>query len=105
MNTDLIRFKRRLSDPDLIEFMSDIVEYEMQESEPCNYKETGLKGWLDNILDGSVNRLTFMSTLNGTFSESAYDNKELYDFLYDYFFNNHVNRIEYVFSREIDDCE
>ena len=39
MDVNVIKFRRRLSDPRMIERMKDLLEDEMDDSDPCDYLE------------------------------------------------------------------
>ena len=102
MNTDLIKFKRRLNDPVMNNYISDLVEEEIDDSVPCNYD---LEGWFKNILDGSTNRVIREYTYDELFSEGAYLNEELFRYIYQYLLSKYRSRIKFTYEDRIDGCD
>jgi len=102
MNQDIIRFRRRLNDPVMIEYISDLVEEEIDDSDPCNYD---LKGWFKNILDGTTNRVIREYTHDELFDAGAYLNEELYKFIYQYLLDKYRDRIKFTYEDRRDACD
>ncbi len=86
----------------MIEYISDLVEEEIDESDPCNYD---LKSWFKNILDGTTNRVIREYTYDELFDEGAYLNKELYKFIYQYLLDKYRDRIKFTYEDRRDACD
>ncbi len=102
MNQDIIRFRRRLNDPVMIQYISDFVEEEIDNGDPCNYD---LKSWFRNILDGSTNSVIREYTYDELFDEGAYLNEELYKFIYQYLLDKYRDRIKFTYEDRRDACD
>jgi len=102
MNTDLIRFRRRTNDPVMIEYISELFEDEINDHHPCDYNRW--EGWVRDILDGTTNRVIREYTYDGLFSEGAYFNEELFEFIRKYLSNAYLDRINFNYETGRIDC-
>lgn len=86
----------------MIEYISDLVEEEIDYSDPCNYD---LKGWFKNILDETTNRVIREYTYDKLFDNGAYLNEELFRFIYKYLLDKYRDRIKFTYEDRIDGCD
>jgi len=105
MDINVVRFRRRLSDQLMFDHMVDLLEEEMDNSDPCNYLENP-EEWKEMILEGTTYAIWFSYYNDELFDYFKYDKKsELYKVIHNYCSETFSDRIEFVFEDRIDGCD
>ncbi len=105
MDVNVIRFRRRLNDPLMIEHMADLLENEIDDSDPCNYLENP-EEWKEMILEGTTFRIWSSYHQDELFDYFDFDNTSpIYKVIHNYCSETFSDRIEFVFEDRIDGCD
>ena len=105
MDVNVIKFRRRLSDSRMIERMKDLLEDEMDDSDPCNYLGNP-EEWKEMILEGTTFRIWSSYHQDELFDYFDFDNTyPIYKVIHQYCLTKFSNRIKFVFEDRTYDCD
>ena len=105
MDVNVIKFRRRLSDPRMIERMKDLVEDEMDDSDPCDYLENP-KEWKKMILDGTTFRIWSSYHQDELFTYFEFDDQSpIFKVIHQYCLKTFNKRLAFVFKDRTYECD